>query len=176
MADWPHGRLMPTTTITPWSEESLGQLYGNAGAPASQAYAQNRSVFFPFRLAVHRTAVKLFLVNGATINGNIDVGIYTSEFQRIVSAGSTAQSGANAIQEFDITDTDLSPGLYYLGFSGNSATGTVFTLLPTDELSLHTPLYSLASSFPLADSPAVVVSTGSNPGPILCGIAFATLI
>jgi hypothetical protein len=56
----------------------------------------------------------MLVLNGATASGNMDVGIYDYAGTRLVSSGSTAQSGTSAFQDFDITDTLLGPGIFYL--------------------------------------------------------------
>ena len=96
-------------------------------AAASTAWlTANRAFFYPFWLAHAITVLKMFVFNGATAAGNIDVGIYTEDGRKLVSSGSTAQAGTSALQEFDITDTLLTPGRYYLAIAKDDTTGTVF--------------------------------------------------
>ena len=52
-------------------------------------------------------------------NDNIDVGIYSADGTRIVSAGSTAQSGTEIAQNFAIADTLIGPGDFYLAMVMN---------------------------------------------------------
>jgi hypothetical protein len=52
----------------------------------------------------------------------LDVGIYNSAGTRLVSKGATAVSNTGNWQSFDITDTTLVPGLYYVGVLGDWAT------------------------------------------------------
>jgi len=54
--------------------------------------------------------------------GNVDVGIYDLSWNRLVSAGSTARSGASALQFADVTDTYLRPGRYYIAASNSGTT------------------------------------------------------
>ena len=68
----------------------------------------------------------MFTLNGATAGNNVDVGIYTGDGTRLISMGSTAQSGTNAIQTYNITDTALGAGLYRLGIAMDGTTGTLF--------------------------------------------------
>ena len=58
--------------------------------------------------------------------GKIDVGIYTVDGGRLVSSGSVIQTDANSLQEFDITDTAIGPGLYYMAVSLDNTTNTLF--------------------------------------------------
>lgn len=113
--------------ITSLSFESIGvELTAfAAGAPASTAWSTaNKAIFIPFMLQRSATIVKLFHSNGSTASGNIDMGIYNEGGTRQVSIGSTAQSGTSANQVFDITDTTLVPGRYYLAVALDNATGT----------------------------------------------------
>lgn len=99
---------------------------------ASAAYpTANKAIYVPFRLSAPIVAVKLFSHNGATVSGNIDVGIYDEQGTRLVSSGSIAQAGTSVLQEFDIADTSLSPGLFYLAVALDNTTATLFRSTPS---------------------------------------------
>lgn len=182
MPDWPSVLLPPFTVVSPFSEESSASQLHNVSinAPASGTVTQNQAYFFPFRLDVGRTAVKMFAMNGATANGNTDVGIYDDQFNYLISSGATLQSGTNAIQEFDITDTYLPPGLYWMALSSSSATATFFRVAAaTDEAALSNVAgYQQATAHPLPTSAATPVIT-TEAAPLIMfvfGVAFDTLI
>ena len=124
----PYRGLPALPTIHTLSLEAIGLGLGVAfTAAASATYAfTNRAHLIPFHINFPITVTKLFSVNGATASGNIDVGIYSADLTRIVSAGSTAQAGTNAVQVFDITDTILGAGDFYLAIAMDNTTGTVF--------------------------------------------------
>lgn len=65
--------------------------------------------------------------NGATINGNVDVGIYDQDLRRVCSTGAIAQSGANAFQSaaFPVPGQLLAGRPYYLAVVSSSPTGTI---------------------------------------------------
>lgn len=110
------------------SLDSVGGLarFMNLAVQASVAWpSSNLAIYTP--VVVHRpvTIAKMAVNNGSAVSGNIDVAIYSATWNRLVSAGSTAQSGTSAIQIFDITDTTLNPGLYYLGVALDNTTGTL---------------------------------------------------
>ena len=86
----------------------------------------NKALYVPFRIGKPVLVKKLFLINGATVSGNVDVGIYDAAGTRLISAGSTAQVGANALQQFDIADTLLGWGLFYMALAVSNVTATVF--------------------------------------------------
>lgn len=85
----------------------------------------NLAIYLPVEILYPVTIAKIMVNNGTAVSGNIDVGIYDADGNRRVSAGSTAQAGASAIQIFDITDTLLNPGLYYMAVALDNTTGTL---------------------------------------------------
>ena len=86
----------------------------------------NTAIYIPFRTAVPLIATAMYIHNGATVSGNFDLGIYTDDGTRLVSSGSTAQSGISTLQVVDITDTLLGSGLvFYMAVSFDNTTATV---------------------------------------------------
>jgi len=67
--------------------------------------------------------------NGAAVAGNIDVGIYNRGGTRLISSGPVAQTGTSVLQLFNITDTLLVPGRYYMavGYSDAAAEAVAYT-------------------------------------------------
>lgn len=108
------------------------------------------AIYIPVQISFTYTAVKMFVCNGASVSGNLDVGIYDHNANKLVSSGSTAQAGTNVVQVFDIADTTLAPGLYYLGFSMDNTSGT-FLVRGGGDPEAHRAfgLFSQASTFPL---------------------------
>lgn len=133
MPDFPDagGHEFPAV-MWPGHPDSLGQFYlpGSNTYGAAAVPTQNRGFLIPFIVSKTVTIARMGVLNGATVNGNFDVGIYDSSFRLIVSAGATAQSGANNAQFVNIADTVLNPGFYYMAFSQSSATGT-YQQMPT---------------------------------------------
>jgi len=118
-------------TIHPYSSESIGAgLIATGGtvfnSVASTVLGVDVLIYIPFSIGDRILVKQLFCYNGATVNGNVDVGIYSAIGKLIISAGSTAQTGASVLQLFDIADTPLDPGDYYLCIGTNSATATFF--------------------------------------------------
>ena len=85
----------------------------------------NRAFLYPCYLDRPVTIAQFFVHNGATASGNLDIGLYTEGFARVISSGSTAQSGTSALQVIDVTDTTVRPGRYYLGVVMDNTTGTM---------------------------------------------------
>lgn len=166
--------------LTPWSLESLGTLLlADNTAPASAALATaNQAYFFPFEIHEQVTAVKMFVMIGATAGVNVDVGIYDEAFNRLVSSGATAMGSINTLQIFDITDTVLPPGQYYMAISNSGTTGTVFLRSAADEIAQSCfPCLEMASAHALPATATPVKSTAGTPiTAIVMGINFDGVI
>ena len=134
MSDFPVTGIPPLPTIHTWSYECLGvPLTGMAlllSAQASAVYpTANLAIYLPFGLATIIKVTKLWWYNGATLSGNVDVGIYDSAGRRLISTGSTAQAGtASRIQAVDVTDTLIGPGDFYLAIAASATTVTLFRI------------------------------------------------
>ena len=148
-------------------------LFANA---VSKAWpANNQAIYIPFRLSSPGLARQFLFLVGATSSGNIDIGIYTAQKNRIISAGSTAMSAStNTVQQINITDTWLNPGEYLLGVSCSTTTGTVFGLTFNDEIALSmATTYEEASALPLPATATPAISTTATPLIPVVGIQFA---
>ena len=87
--------------------------------------AANRTLYFPFELEQPMLVEQFQWHNGSTVNGNVDMGIYTESGVRLVSTGSTVQAGVSAAQLVDVSDTLLDRGVFYCALAHSSATSTV---------------------------------------------------
>lgn len=122
------------TVISPFSPLSCGyEIAGDQPSPpVSAAWSlAKRVVYVPFYLQRPFIGVKMFTLNGATAAGNVDIGVYSATSSnlpgtKLVAMGSTAQSGTNAIQVYDITDTTFLAGAYFLALTLDGTTGTIF--------------------------------------------------
>lgn len=155
MSNWPPLVIPSFPVIHPWSVlESIGGGLANINQPfqgcSSATYPTGSvAIYVPIQISERLLAKKLFAFNGAAVSGNIDVGVYDGLGRRIVSAGSTAQTGTNVLQEFDITDTWLGPGLHYLGIALDNTTGTLFSSAPTADNLRALGVFQEASAFAL---------------------------
>jgi hypothetical protein len=141
-------------TIHPWSVYSVGidlaAVSQTLRVGASAVYpTANLAIYVPFSLGVPITAVQMFIYNGATVSGNVDVGLYAADGTRLVSMGSTAQAGTSVLQAFDITDTPLGPGNYYLACAVDNTTATLFRLAPTARQIAGLGCFTQVTAFPL---------------------------
>lgn len=82
--------------------------------------ASNRALYLPVEVQAPCTAYQ-FIFNVVTQSGNYDVGIYDEQGKRLVSKGSTAVPVAGVCIT-DITDTELTPGVYFLAMNVDNTT------------------------------------------------------
>lgn len=155
MGDWPTDGLPTLPCVTPFSPEAFGGSLLSSGSAAAGSAALSSQVarFFPWTIEIATLIVKGFCLNGTTATGNTDVGVYDHEFNLIVASGATAQSGTSVIQEFDITDTWLDPGRYWMAIV-NSSTGTAFARSIADEIMLGTAVFLVQTGQSSLPSPA----------------------
>lgn len=137
----------------------------------------NAARLHPITLSKQVTVYQMATLNGTAVSGNIDIGIYDNNLNRLVSAGSTAQAGISSVQTFDVTDTVLPAGDYYLAISMDNTTGTVFRNINATTVTMFS--YGVAyklSSFPL---PATLTSLGQSSGsfvPFVAAVTSGTVI
>jgi len=83
----------------------------------------NRALYWPVHIPSPFLAARAFHCQAGNNTGNVDIGIYDINGNRLVSTGSTARGSTNVAQYIDITDTWLSPGDYYWAMVGSSTSG-----------------------------------------------------
>lgn len=184
MSDFPGPSWPPLNVITPWHEDSMGHLpwaawSGTLTSTASAAFVDELIYFYPFVIRQSALAVKMGYIVGATAAGSVDLGIYDSQGNLIVSTGLTAQGTINVLQEIDITDTLLNPGNYYMAIKCTDGTGTGFSTAPADERILsHVPIYTEAggAGAALPTTATMISSTQASVAVIAMGVWFSTLL
>lgn len=85
----------------------------------------NLAYYFQMFIPGYFTVARFFVANGNNLTGNIDIGLYDGDFNRLVSTGPSARSGASAMQYVDATDYQGAPGEYHLGVVLDNTTGTL---------------------------------------------------
>jgi hypothetical protein len=122
--------LPAATIIETFDEQALRRVINACTTTAFSAAAvwpaSNRAIYVPFVLSQPMVAKQLFWMNNTPLGSNVDIGIFDVTGARLVSSGSTAQSGTTDLQAVNIADTELNPCVYYLGMSVNNTTGTFF--------------------------------------------------
>lgn len=116
------------SSISTFSPESIGVALAALGATAAASKAVgtiNDGFFIPFILEKLTPIRRLAVMSGATMAGNVDLGVYDALGNRIVSKGAVSYAGTTSSWfEVDIPDIFLPPGQYFLATSFSSATAT----------------------------------------------------
>lgn len=151
------GQYVPTLPIIgTHSEEGMLQWAATSvqSAPASSAVTTvaNEARYFPLRLSAPFLIVKFWWINGTSVAGNIDAGIYSASGTRLTSIGSTAQSGTSTVQSVALgTPYLLMPDFYYLAWCASSTSATMFMTLGIGGQpdARRVGMYTQTSGFPL---------------------------
>jgi hypothetical protein len=173
MSDWPAGItsfLSERYYISTHSTRSI--LHAGvvvASPPSSQLWPfANRANFYPFRIAEAIRITHMWVLNGATVSGNLDAGIYSLDGVKLSSTGSVAQAGTNVIQEIALTSAiRIGSGCFYMALVLDNGTGTVWR---HGFLALFAQILGIAgmnSAFPLPATATLVsmatLSSGNIP-------------
>lgn len=86
--------------------------------------AANRAMAWPFWLPTAITYTHAWVQNGATVAGNLEIGVYNLDLSKHTTTGSFAQAGTSTLQLQAQTFT-LAAGSYFLWCSASDATATV---------------------------------------------------
>jgi hypothetical protein len=161
------GRWEPSRNIIgTMSAESLGEELGSMTAPTTAVWpSANLAIYVPFRVAASITVDRMWVYKGGTAAGNIDIGIYNDAGTRLVSLGSTADAGTTVIVTFDVANTTLSRGYYYLAFACSDGTATFARAAIGGNMPFG--VKQEASALPLPATATMVDSMTTNYIPIL---------
>lgn len=95
------------------------------GTTASAWPSASMAIYVPVRVRQPAVVKKLAISNGAAVSGNVDMAVYNAAGTRLVTVGGTTQAGTSTEQVFDVTDTLLLPGMYYIAGVLDNTTGQV---------------------------------------------------
>lgn len=113
-------------TISPHCVDAMFMNFRSNASNMANTMAMNLLTvyIYQFRLSVDFPVTYFWWVNGGTVNGNVDVGVYDVDGNKIASAGSTAQSGAGSVQRVPPAPSlILGPGKYQMAIA-TTGTGT----------------------------------------------------
>lgn len=169
MPDFPSLYNVDPFVISTISPQAMGAPFNAMGLGASSATnpTANKAFFIPFSVSKSLTVVKLSVQNGATASGNLDMGIYDAGGSRLVSMGSIIQSGTSTIQEVNIADTVLAPGLYYLACVLDNTTGTFQFFSSSAALSKPLGILEQTSAFVLPATATFASPSGTFRVPFI---------
>jgi hypothetical protein len=161
MSDFP-GTGLPAHTLITNRDRMYGTWPLDTLADTSAWPSANRAIYAPVWVPRPTIITKLGWNVGPTSSGNMDVGVYDENFVKVVSTGSIAVSATtNAVQEFDIADTLLQPGAYYLAMSVDNATAWFSRASTTVNFLTAVGVRNQNSAFPL---PATATPTDASSG------------
>lgn len=143
-------------------------LLTGGSTPSSATYeSANRAVYYPIQIYAPCVAKRMWVVNGSTVNASYtwDLGIYRDNGYKpgakLVSTGATAQGTATEVQFIDITDTGLTPGLWWFAIVGSSDVMTGWT--STGSIVFDASYrFEEASASPLPSTATPVESSSTN--------------
>jgi hypothetical protein len=146
-----------------------------ASAPGSAAWnGVQRAYYVPVILQAGCVVRRVWWANGATTTGGatIEVGVYANSDYgpgaKLIS-GSATQGTALQVQFVDVTDTALSPGLYWIAMLSSSSTNTNVLRLTGDSIG-DAGAYFIESSLGSLPATATPAEALANFVP-LCGFA-----
>ena len=118
----------------------------------------NKAFFYPFTIYSPITISKAFILNASAVSGNVDIGVYDKNGNRLGSTGQTVNAGTVASQIINLTaDTLLSlPGYYYLAIAINNTTARPQNQSQNVNLCKFLGYKEQTSAFPLPN-PATMV-------------------
>lgn len=95
-----------------------------ASGTASGAWpANNRALYAPLQMPSPFLVARFMFYNSTSLSGTVDMGLYDSVGNRLLSTGATARSGASAVQYVGVADQLFPAGHYYVAMLATSTTG-----------------------------------------------------
>jgi hypothetical protein len=115
-----------TVLTTTGSGSQIADALRNAGATeGAGAFTASTVIYVPVQIPVWCTLYGGMWINGATVTGNVDVGVMDFEGNRLAHSGSTAMSGTSTIQTVSFSSSVVvPPGTYYIAWVPDSNSST----------------------------------------------------
>jgi hypothetical protein len=170
----------PSTEISPLFISSLSVLAGGEGlrtgtavpglaAVTSSWQTASLAIYIPLYIPTPYTVRRVFWGNGSALAGNKDFGIYSPDGTKIYSTGSTAESGASAIQYVTPTAFVLQTGRYYMAIVCDQTTNHGWGIAAGSAIMLRMAGYlQQATALPLPNS--ATFAAKANTFIPICGI------
>lgn len=160
------GLMSVPFALSPASVLSIGlqQIGQNRFAGWSEnVVTANVAYYFPFRLPMAATLRRIGWMNGDTVAGNVDAGVYRWDLTRLTSTGSTAMSGTAAPQSVDITDVSMPAGRYYMAIAVSDATAQLREISGIAQELAALGCFMQASALPLPSTATPATLTYDTP-------------
>lgn len=128
--------------------------------PGSSVWpSANLAIYVPLRIPSRVVVQALWFSSNTTGTGNVDMGLYDATGAAVISATAAAKTASASEQVFNVTDTTVGPGLYYIALASNSGTDTFYRWTLTAPLALAYGVLYETSAYPL---PATATWTTSQ--------------
>lgn len=137
-------------------------------------FATNHAIYMPLYISKPGIVTKFFWQNGTVVSGNVCMALYDRNFNRIATTGSVAQGTVSVVQEVDVTDFGITPGVYFLGLAMDNPTGAIAQSSATLSFTGVMAVLSQSTAFVLPNPMVPVQSTSGRV--FYGGIAFRTLV
>jgi hypothetical protein len=129
-------------------------------APAAAVWpSANRAIYcgvmVPEPLTIYQLGTQV-----TTQSGNLDIGIYDEQGNKLVSSGSTTVAAAG-VQLVNVADTDLTPGLYFLALAVDNITAAFLRAAPGLPSTRVALCGQEAAAFPLPASFTYAIQTAA---------------
>jgi hypothetical protein len=118
-----------------------------AAAGTSAWPSANLAIYVPVGVLSRVVVRKLWYEGTSTSTGNADMALYDASWAVAVAATNAAK--INGVHVFDVTDTTIGPGLYYLALSNDTNTDTFVRWAPAAPMCCAEGIYTEASAYPL---------------------------
>lgn len=151
--------------LNPWTPQSIFfhiEFYGEnslLNATTHSWPSGGVAIFVPFFLQQHMYVNGLYWMNGTTVAGNMDMGIFDQDGNRIFSLGPVLQSGTSARQMNIVSPPiHLWAGLYYMGMvaeTGSAAVMSDLNALSTGTMIQFFGMAQAPTSYPLPLAPGL---------------------
>lgn len=144
----PNRLLMPSRHSIDTITDSWAHAESGSWTPTAWPSA-NLAIYVPLRVPKAILVRKLWFASGSTGTGNVDMALYDAAGVAVVTATNAAKVASATEQVFDVTDTPIGPGLYYIGLASDSGTDTFACLAVGAPVYAAMGLRSEASAYPL---------------------------
>lgn len=150
---------------------------GDSGLPHPLVYGlaavawgtANRAVYVPIVVPDRVVVRGLWCSTGSTGTGNVDMGLYDVSGAAVISGTGQAKAASATELVFDVTDTAVGPGSYYIAMSSDSATDTFYThgLTSTAPVATAYGVLTEASAYPLPATATMALNQSNTVVPIM---------
>jgi hypothetical protein len=174
---------MPSPSIETFSESVAhdfpAEIHNFTGGvnPASTAWpTANLAMLVPCYVRARVLLQRLWWINGATVSGNADIGIYTEGGAKLFTAGSTAQTPISTPQSVSAGALLLTPGRYWMALVFDNTTSTCYrwtNAAGASSVQKLIGMQQMAAAFPLPST--ITFATAANAFVPFIGRYYSTL-